>query len=409
MRISTSQIHTSGVDDMQRITREIANTQTQIASTRKIARPSDDPVGAAKIVALTREIEQRKTYIKNTEAAEDLLLQEEGVLERTVDIVQRVQELVIQAGNSIQSAEDRRYLSVEIESRLNELNELINTRSGDGTYMFSGNRGFTRPFEIEGESIRYAGDDGQRVLQVDRQLFVPTSDAGSHVFTDVPAVRSGFKTIAPETNRGNAIAHAVGVSDSEQLDAIVPETLVIDFRPLSEAGGVTNYTVRRQSDGRIVDGLQNITFNPGEMVRVAGMEISISGQPLEGDGFFVETSESTSLMETVTDFISGLRTIDPGTDAKSYQRLIDDAIGNLNSSADRILQVRSDIGARLNTLTATRTFHEEQNLATEEVLTEVRDVDYAEAVSRLSFQTFVLEAAQQSFVKVSRLSLFNVL
>lgn len=409
MRISTSQIHDSGVADMQRINREIAATQAQISSTRKIARPSDDPVGAAKIVALDREIEQRKTYIRNTEAAENLLTQEEGVLSRTVDILQRVQELVIQAGNSVQSSEDRRYIAVEVESRFAELTELINTRSPDGTYMFSGNRGYTRPFEIDGESIRYAGDEGQRVLQVDRNLFIPTSDSGSRVFTDVPAVRSGFKVVAAETNRGNALAHPLAVADEEALDEIVPDTLIIEFRPLAEAGGVTNYTVRRQSDGRVVDGLENVAFNPGETVRVAGMELTISGQPLEGDGFFVETADTTSLMDTVTTLVKGLRNIDPGTEPDKYQRMIDDAIGNLNSSTDQILQVRSDIGARLNTLSATRTFHEEQNLATEEVLSEVRDVDYAEAVSRLSFQTFVLEAAQQSFIRVSRLSLFNAL
>ena len=54
-------------------------------------------------------------------------------------------------------------------------------------------------------------------------------------------------------------------------------------------------------------------------------------------------------------------------------------------------------------------FHEEQNLATQSLVSKVRDLDYAEAVSRLSFQSFVLEAAQQSFVRVSRLSLFNAL
>jgi flagellar hook-associated protein 3 FlgL len=37
------------------------------------------------------------------------------------------------------------------------------------------------------------------------------------------------------------------------------------------------------------------------------------------------------------------------------------------------------------------------------------DVDFAEAVSRLSLQTFLLEAAQQSYAKIQNLSLFNQL
>jgi len=43
----------------------------------------------------------------------------------------------------------------------------------------------------------------------------------------------------------------------------------------------------------------------------------------------------------------------------------------------------------------------------EEIRSELRDVDYAEAISNLSFQSFVLQAAQQSFAQVSQLSLFD--
>ena len=43
------------------------------------------------------------------------------------------------------------------------------------------------------------------------------------------------------------------------------------------------------------------------------------------------------------------------------------------------------------------------------VTSQLEDLDYAEALSRLSLQSVVLEASQQSFVKVSSLSLFNLL
>ena len=52
---------------------------------------------------------------------------------------------------------------------------------------------------------------------------------------------------------------------------------------------------------------------------------------------------------------------------------------------------------------------EDVKLVSQEVLSELSDVDFAEAVSRLSLQTFLLEAAQQSYTTISRLSLFNQL
>ena len=44
-----------------------------------------------------------------------------------------------------------------------------------------------------------------------------------------------------------------------------------------------------------------------------------------------------------------------------------------------------------------------------EALSRLEDVDYAEAVSNLTQQRTFLQAAQQSFLKVSNLSLFNYL
>ena len=49
------------------------------------------------------------------------------------------------------------------------------------------------------------------------------------------------------------------------------------------------------------------------------------------------------------------------------------------------------------------------SLQLEQSLSEVQDLDYAEAVSRLNQQLLSLQAAQQAFVKVQGLSLFNYL
>jgi flagellar hook-associated protein 3 FlgL len=42
-------------------------------------------------------------------------------------------------------------------------------------------------------------------------------------------------------------------------------------------------------------------------------------------------------------------------------------------------------------------------------LSELQDVDYAEAISRMNRQLLGLQAAQQSYAQVAQLSLFNYL
>jgi len=56
---------------------------------------------------------------------------------------------------------------------------------------------------------------------------------------------------------------------------------------------------------------------------------------------------------------------------------------------------------------STTAFLEDSELYTKEIRSQLQDVDYAEAISNLSFQSFVLQAAQQSFAQVSQLSLFD--
>ena len=69
----------------------------------------------------------------------------------------------------------------------------------------------------------------------------------------------------------------------------------------------------------------------------------------------------------------------------------------------------SEIGGRLNTIDNIDNLHQDVDLVSQDILSQLQDVDFAEAVSRLSMETFLLEAAQQSFAQINRLSLFNQL
>jgi flagellar hook-associated protein 3 FlgL len=74
-----------------------------------------------------------------------------------------------------------------------------------------------------------------------------------------------------------------------------------------------------------------------------------------------------------------------------------------------MLQARTSVGARLNVVESTRNLQQDMTLLNEKLLSDVQDIDYNEAISRLSLQSFMLQAAQQSYAKISNLSLFNFL
>ena len=80
---------------------------------------------------------------------------------------------------------------------------------------------------------------------------------------------------------------------------------------------------------------------------------------------------------------------------------------NLDHAMVTLDSVRGEIGARLNIVETTQTDNEDVSLVNKSVQAQLRELDYAEALSRLSFESIVLEAAQQSYVKIAGLTLFS--
>ena len=74
-----------------------------------------------------------------------------------------------------------------------------------------------------------------------------------------------------------------------------------------------------------------------------------------------------------------------------------------------VLNVRTKVGSRLAVIENQVDSNAALTLSTQETLAGLEDLDYAEAISRLSLEVSMLEAAQQSFVRTQQLSLFNFL
>lgn len=84
-------------------------------------------------------------------------------------------------------------------------------------------------------------------------------------------------------------------------------------------------------------------------------------------------------------------------------------LGELDSAMDRVASIRSSVGTRLNALDRQEIYNEDILLNMKTVLSETEDLDYAEAISQFNLQMISLQAAQQTFTTVQRLSLFNYL
>jgi len=310
MRVSTSQVFRNGVESIQRSQQDLSRTQLQLGSGKRILSPSDDPSGAVKSLQLTSAVGKLEQYERNALSVTQRLRASETVVSSVVDGLQRVRELVVQGNNGSQTNETRAMIAGEIAQVREELLQLANSQDANGEYLFGGLRSWEQPFIDEGNGVRYAGDDGQRAVQISAVRTVPVGDSGQRVFMEIP----------------------------------------------------------------------------------------------NGEG------EEQSLFETYARIIEALES--PTTDAESRADLNDamgQALGDLDQALGRLLETRTSLGARMNTVETQSRVNEDQLLQVKTALSEVQDLDYAEAISRFNLQQTALQAAQQTFVQVQRLSLFNFL
>ena len=283
MRVSSYQIHRQATEQLQTLGAQTAKSQQQIAQGKRLVVPGDDPVGASQLIGINQELGEREQFLRNAESADVQLGLTDSVLSQMVNLVQRVQELTLQAGSGVQTQEDRQFIAVEIEARSEELLALANSTNASGQYLFSGFKGETPPFLLQDGDVVFTGDAGLRRVQIDRGQFVTTNTPGSDAFVNLPSQFTNAQVALQGSD--TAALRNVQVIDQEAVDELFPDKLIIEFNDPAQASGAANLTVRRASDLRPVEGLVNVPYENGETISAAGLSFRIDGAPQEGDQF----------------------------------------------------------------------------------------------------------------------------
>ncbi len=128
-------------------------------------------------------------------------------------------------------------------------------------------------------------------------------------------------------------------------------------------------------------------------VNVTGDKVFQAG----GNDIFATLSNLVTLLNTP---------LTPATQA-AFSAGLATGIGSIKTGLDNVLNVRADIGSKLNELDALDTAGADRNLQYSKSLSELQDLDYASALSDLSKNQTIMEAAQKSFVATTSLSLFD--
>jgi flagellar hook-associated protein 3 FlgL len=396
MRISTLEFHRQAVRAMQDSESRLSRTELQLATGRAILQPSDDPAGTKRILDLDQVVASQAQFQRNAAVALSRLSLEESTLGSVGDALVRARELALQGANATLGAGDRKALAVEVRARLEDVLALANVQDGEGDYLFAGYQAQTRPFERDaGGAYVYAGDTHERRVQVGSGQLLVTADSGHEVFVAIASGNGTFATREAPGNQGTGVIEAGSVTGPV---AYTGETYTVTFTSPS------TYDVVGSDSGTVVTGA---AFEPGAAVTLPGLRVAIQGAPAAGDSFTVEPSREQDLFTTLEGLAEALE--GAATAGTGFQNAIGRALTDLDRGLDRILQVRAGVGARLNVAETQQALAEDFELHARESLSDIEDLDYAEASGRLQLQLLALQASQQAFVKIRGLSLFNYL
>jgi flagellar hook-associated protein 3 FlgL len=312
--------------------------------------------------------------------------------------LQRIRDLTLQANNASTSSSDRAIIAAEIKQQRDALLTIANTTDVDGRYLFGGFSEGTTPFTIAaGGAIVYNGDQGQRTLQISDSRFVAINDSGADVFQRIPEGNGTFVAAASATNTGTGTLGAGTVVD---VTSWVDDTYTIQF--LSP----TTYEVRNAANTLVGSG----TFVPSQSVTFAGVDLRIDGAPAAADTFTVRPAAQRDVFATLQGLVNAID-VPAGTPALRAQlhSNIGQSLVDLDNAIAHLVNARGEIGARVRALDQQESLNADFAVHLKTTLSAVRDLDYAEALSRLSQELFGLEASQQAFARAQNLSLFKYL
>jgi flagellar hook-associated protein 3 FlgL len=158
MRITNNMVSDRVIADLQARYAQMANTQLQISTGRRVNQPSDDPIAAAQERLRQSELSGIQASQTSVTSTQSWLAQTETSLTEVQKVLSRANELALTGATGTMSQDNRNAIAAEIDQLITAAKESLNAKVG-GDYIFSGTRSDTAPYATA-TGDAYQGDTG---------------------------------------------------------------------------------------------------------------------------------------------------------------------------------------------------------------------------------------------------------
>ncbi len=402
-----------------RVQTDIADLQGLISSGKNDPRASADQMRAAQLSAFREQLAAVEHFTgASDQAASRIDLADKAIGDASV-IMRRLQELSLYAGNDTLPEAGLNGLKAEATTLRASLVEIANRVDALGQPLFSGYSA-APAFEVTPDGVIYLGDEGRPAQRLSETLTLPVGINGAELFgasntdsgrksvfgivddliasfgNEVYAARSEFSVMGSAKLRLNAdrsekdftmtISGPLGKAEvTAAVVAGLPQPMIDAINAQSTETGVTA-ALAENGDGIVLSA-------DGEL-RIA--DLARSDDPNGVIGSFQQLAfRGQQELQPVL-----LKTADMS------QTIM---LGKVQVATDHFAEKQAEVGAMGATIDQQIQALDQRRLNIDEAIAGLEDLDVAAAVTKLQSLLLTRDASQQTFVKITRTTLFDYL
>jgi flagellar hook-associated protein 3 FlgL len=199
MRVTQSMLSNNMMKNLSTSYERLGKYQDQLATGKKISRPSDDPVVAMKGMNYRTDLTEVEQFQRNISEAYNWMENTDSAYDKATSALQRIRELVVQASSDTYEGSQRQSIAVEIKELTAHLESIANTKVGN-KHIFNGSNTTSKPIDLENINLPLAS------LDPDASGFVVTYQGKNFTNTGGFSFTNGTDTIEVMDPAGNPTA-----------------------------------------------------------------------------------------------------------------------------------------------------------------------------------------------------------
>jgi flagellar hook-associated protein 3 FlgL len=380
MRVTDRQQVDALITAIRGLREDLFNRNEQIASGKRVNRPSDDPAAAERITQFRNVLRTTERRLTTVNEGVGRLNLSDSVLETAGNTLQRAKELAIQMRNDTNTAVERRNTAQEVQQLILGLAGIANTQL-NGRFLFAGSQTQAEPYilgTVAGSADTANAGSATIAVSVETASFLQP-DSYQIQFTSPTQFDVRNLTTNQTVSSGNTYTSGTPFS----FDGV--EVMLVDGGDPPVAGDQffirVGYTY--QGDGASI----GVEIGDGRTVATN----------LNGSQVF--SGPTVDLFHSLQDFHQALVT----NDVSAIQAAID----HFDQSLSQVTDARATIGASVNRLDTIKDSLDLLSVNTQTLRSNFEDADFAKVASDLATLQNTLEASMATLARQFQTNLLN--